>query len=90
MTSALKVANKPLREAFLASNLTAADVARRMGWDCGHGADTSRVRRKLGILPETATGRNERYGPRHSHHIDVEHAEALGEILGVAPWELEP
>ena len=90
MTSALKVANKPLREAFLASNLTAADVARRMGWFSRGYGDTSRVRRKLGLRPETSSGRNEKYGPRHRHHIDVEHAEALGEILGVAPWELEP
>ncbi len=61
-----------------------------MGWFSRGCGDTSRVRRKLGLRPETSGGRNAKYGPRYSHHIDVEHAEALGEILGVAPWELEP
>src|SRR4051812_28234305 len=47
-----KVPVAPLREAFLASPLTAADVARELGWWAGKDADVSRVRRTLGLLDD--------------------------------------
>ena len=80
-----KIANTALREAFLASGKTAADVARRLGWDSGNGADTSRVRRKLGLLPERS-GSNGRKS--FTRHIDAETAALMAEAIGVMPWEV--
>ena len=54
--------NEPVREAFLASGRTLSSVCRRLGWvrqDNGC-ADTSRLARRLGLLPSKG-------GYVHSH-----------------------
>jgi hypothetical protein len=80
-----KVPNDRLREAFLASDRTAADVARALGWDSGHGADTSRVRRTLGLLDDIAGQRGHRSRRRL---IDWETGSLIAEAIGVMPWEV--
>ena len=47
----------PLREAYLRSGLRLSDVARAAGWmnPDGH-ADTSRVARRLGLVPWASRG----------------------------------
>jgi hypothetical protein len=53
-----KVPNDKLRAAFLASGVSASEVARRMGWVAARpagwmpGADGSRVKRSLGLMPD--------------------------------------
>lgn len=81
-----KVDNAALREAFLRSGRSAADVARAAGWTFESGgrinADTSRVRRALGLIDDvTAGGRRSR-----RTLIDAETAEILADAIGVAPW----
>jgi hypothetical protein len=76
----------PIREAFLHSPLTAADVARHLEWWDGRGsADTSRVKRTLGILPDCTSG--------YRGHRTVADAEIIGRIaeaINVMPWEVLP
>lgn len=82
-----KIPNDKVRAAFEASRLTAAQVARRMGWMCAPGkADGARVKRALGILPDS-------YGPgiRSTRRlIDAETAGLLAEAIGVMAWEVMP
>lgn len=82
-----RVPNDKLRAAFEASGLAAADVARRLGWDSGHGPDTSRVRRKLGLRTESSGKKGTRY---RSRNIDAETVALMAEAIGVAPWEVMP
>jgi hypothetical protein len=80
-----KVPNDRLREAFLASGRSAADVARFLGWEGSRGgADGSRVRRKLGILP----GISPRGTRSHWRLIDWEAGSLIAEAIGVMPWEV--
>jgi hypothetical protein len=79
-----KVPNDRLREAFLASDRTAADVARSLGWNSGHGADTSRVRRTLGLLDDI----NGRGDHTRRRLIDWETGSLIAEAIGVMPWEV--
>ena len=78
-----KIPNAPLRAAFLRSNLTAAEVARRAGWWSSGGVDTSRVNRTLGLMQETSRGES-----RFRESVDVEIVALLAEAIGVAPWEV--
>jgi hypothetical protein len=79
-----KVPNDRLREAFLASRRSAADVARALGWESGNGADTGRVRRTLGLLDDIS-----RTGARHRRRlIDWETGSLIAEAIGVMPWEV--
>lgn len=84
-----KVPNDRLREAFLASGRSAADVARSLGWDSGKGADTSRVRRTLGINRSTSTP-SRGQGRYHSRRrlIDWETGALIAEAIGIMPWEV--
>jgi transposase len=79
-----KVSNRLLREAFERSRLTAAQLARRLEWFDGDRADTSRVRRTLGLLPDSTHGR--RYV---REWIDAETAYRIADELGVDRWDLE-
>lgn len=80
-----KVPNDKLRAAFVASGLSASEVARRVGWWAGS-ADGARVKRALGLLP-TTNGRGRRQIRRL---IDAEMAGMLAEAIGVEPWEVMP
>ena len=80
----------PVREAFEASRLTAADVARRLGWWDRGSADSARLKRALGIngnVPADPRYRSRRY---YSTLIDAETAALIAEAIGVAPWEVLP
>lgn len=79
-----KVPVTPLREMFEQSGLTASEVARRMGWDSGHGADCSRVRRALGLMDDITRGK-----PSRRRVTDAETAGLLAEAMGRAAWEAE-
>lgn len=46
--------NIALREAFLASGVSASQVACRLGWMARGSPDTSRVRRTLGLMPDSS------------------------------------
>jgi hypothetical protein len=83
-----KVSNYRLREAFLASGFSASEVARRMGWWSGRSGDASRVRRTLGLTSDCPGGR---HYPRTywRHMVDWDTAIQLGDVLGLAAWEIE-
>lgn len=80
---AAKVDNAPLRQAFVDSGLTATEVAERCGWLQRGNADTSRVKRVLGILPESSNGR--RY---HRREVGSDTAALVAGALGLDPWEV--
>jgi hypothetical protein len=81
-----KVPVAPLREAFLASPMTAPDVAREVGWWLANGTpDSSRVKRTLGINLETSRGRRYRRSL-----VDAETVQLIAEAIGVAPWSVLP
>jgi hypothetical protein len=81
-----KVPVAPLREAFGWSPLTAADVARDLGWwDSSGSADASRVKRTLGINLDSAHGHRSR-----RTMIDAETARLIAEAIGVSPWSILP
>lgn len=82
-----KVPNDRLREAFLESGLTAATVARRVGWmsnSRGTRADSSRVNRTLGLADDT----NGRGAKSRRKMIDWETGSLIAEAIGVAPWSV--
>lgn len=88
-----KVPNDKLRAAFEASPMTASDVARRMGWTCPPRraggrprADSSRVKRSLGINPNVSPRGTRSY----SRTIDAETAGLIAEALGLMAWEVMP
>jgi len=87
-----KVPVASLREAFLASSITAAEVARRIGWihsrDDGRSyADSARVKRTLGILPDISgsTGRQS-----WRTLTDAETVERIAYAIGISPWSVLP
>jgi hypothetical protein len=85
-----KVPVAPLREAFLASSMTAADVARELGWWESKGADSSRVKRTLGLIKQTTV---DRFGIRRRNFrtlVDAETVQLIAEAIGVAPWSVMP
>lgn len=82
-----KIDNAALRERFERSPLTAADVARAVGWTYERRgrprADTSRVKRALGLQDDVSHGcRGRRV------LIDAETAALIAEAIGVEPWEV--
>jgi hypothetical protein len=87
-----KIDNTRLRDAFIASGLDAAEVARRVGWILLRGgredADTSRVRRSLGLLQETGISRTGKRSRFMRTRIDAENAALIAEAIGVAPWSV--
>lgn len=81
-----KVPVAPLREAFLASGHTAADVARELGWWTHGIGDGSRVRRTLGLVPTTnGAGRRS-----YRTFVDAETVERIADALGLMAWEVMP
>lgn len=80
-----KVPVAPLREAFLASSVTAADVARSLEWWCSGRVDTSRVKRTLGIYPDKVRGR-----VFHRTVTDAETVMRIAEAIGISPWSVLP
>lgn len=87
-----KVPNDRVREMFLASPMSAVDVARGMGWwyrrgDGREGADGARVKRALGLLPDLS-GTSGSCGLRRL--LDAEVAGRIAEVLGHAAWEAMP
>jgi hypothetical protein len=86
----LRVPTAILREAFEHSHLTAAEVAADMGWFYGHSADSSRVKRTLGLIPETSTkGPDGKRYRQYRKTIDIDVAEQIGWIIGLEPWEIQ-
>jgi hypothetical protein len=77
----------PLREAFLNSSRTAADVARHLEWWVNGKrleADVGRVRRTLGLNVDCNGDGRRSYRKR----TDIETALRLAEAIGVEPWEV--
>jgi predicted transcriptional regulator len=87
-----KVPIAPLREAFLASPATAADIARELGWwDVKRCADSARVKRTLGLLPDFGKPSNGNGRPRsYRTLVDAEIVALIAEAIGVAPWSVMP
>ena len=82
-----KVPVAPLREAFLASPFTAADVARELGWFLsGNRVDTSRVKRTLGIYPDI----NSHGVVSHRQYADAELVQRIAEAINISPWSVLP
>lgn len=87
------VSNRRLREAFLeeqrAGRVDAALVAIRMGWEnsgrWGKAPDTTRVRRRLGLTPETAKGQGK---GQYRRYLEREKAEQLCRAIGLDPHEV--
>ena len=75
----------PLREAFLASAVTAADVARSLGWWASDKVDTSRVKRTLGIYPDKTRG-----CVFYRTFTDVETIQRIADAIGISPWSVLP
>lgn len=90
-----KIPVAPVREAFLRSGISAADLARKLGWTypvrrmgpAYMAADTGRVRRALGINEGTTTMNGRRYRCT-AQTIDAEIAERIADALGIARWEV--
>ena len=95
-----KVPNDKIRAIFEASPMSAADVARGMGWECSNNtgrsrmrgkpgttiADSSRVKRTLGLVPDIG-----RKGHRTARErIDPNTAGQLAEAMGHGQWEALP
>lgn len=80
---AAKVDNAPLRQAYEDSALSVTEVAERCGWLQRGTADTSRVKRVLGIAPESSNGR--RYFRRE---VRSDTAALVAGALGLDPWEV--
>lgn len=78
----MRIDNTQLREAFLASRLSAREVAERCGWTYGgRQIDSSRVERSLGIKPY-----REGYEPQK--RIEEENAIKIARAIGLAPYEI--
>lgn len=76
---------KPLQAAFLHSGLTASEVCRRMEWyRPDGGADTSRLMRALGLLPNASHGQQGKCAQR----IGVARVALIADALNVDPWEV--
>lgn len=83
-----KIDNTLMREAFLASGVSASELARRLGWgwdkdDSYWAPDISRVRRTLGINQDTGNG-------YRSYRTDVDASVVVQmcEALGIPPEEV--
>lgn len=87
-----KIDNARLREAFLASGLGASEVARHVGWVLRRGgrldADTSRLRRSLGLCRESSRGSSGKHYWTIRTRIDAETAGLIADAIGVAPWSV--
>jgi hypothetical protein len=86
-----KVSNTRVRAMFERSPMTAADVAREMGWLYEQNnvlkADTGRVRRALALVDDVSG----RTGTRSRRTlIDAETAGLLAEAMGYEAWEAIP
>ena len=95
-----KIPNDKIRAIFEASPMSAADVARGMGWECSNNigrsrmrgtpgtkiADSSRVKRTLGLVPDVS-GRGHR---TIRELIDPNTAGRLAEAMGHGQWEAMP
>jgi hypothetical protein len=84
-----KIDNTLMRDAFLASGASAPDLARRLGWgyekDQAYWApDSSRVKRILGINPDS-NGNGDRYFRKD---MDADIAVRMCEALGIPPEDV--
>lgn len=83
-----KVPVAPLRDAFLASPITAAEIARRLEWWDGRGCgDSSRVKRALGLQDDIKSSKGTR---TRRTLVDAEIVERIALAIGVMPWEVMP
>lgn len=83
-----KVPVAPLRKAFLASPMTAGDVARELGWwnRAINRPDSSRVRHTLGLIVD-----NNGAGRRSYRTVtDAETVRLIAEAIGISPWSVLP
>lgn len=81
------VPNKPLREAFLSSGITATELAWRLGYIRHRGrwvGDEAPVRRALGIHAHSTHG----YPKRLQEHMGEKLALRYAEALNLDPHEL--
>lgn len=80
-----KIPVAPTREIFLASGVSAAEVARRLSWLHRGAGDGNRVKRSLGINQDSSKGKRFR-----RTLIDAETAGLIAEACGHQRWEIEP
>lgn len=81
-----KVPVAPLRQAFLDSPVTAADIARDLGWwDSRGDADSARVKRTLGLVPDRKNGHQSR-----RRLVDAETVQLIAEAIGISPFAVLP
>lgn len=86
-----RVSNALLREAFLASGMTATALARHLGWRRPSSqrpspkADEGEVRRVLGLKAVPCQGGKKRY---HVKTLTYENALAIAGVLGLDPVDV--
>lgn len=79
-----RVSNEPLRKAFLAANITQAEVCRRLGWirtDRKGGVDTTRLMRHLGLRPSRRETRSGEVRWTHATTVTSGHARLICEAM---------
>jgi hypothetical protein len=88
----MKVSNHPLRERFLElrdrGELTASELARRVGWRRSSRdplPDQSRVMRALGLRACKMSGRDAQC---FNKRVSEQNALLLGDALGLTPYEV--
>lgn len=79
-----KIDNAPLRRAFEASSVTATQVALRLDWHQRGQADTSRVLRTLGLMPDINHGYQS-----YRSKVCSRTAALFADAMGLDPWEVE-
>jgi hypothetical protein len=84
MSHATDIDVEPLRNAFLASGISAAELCRWLEWHKPNGTpDTSRLMRALGLLSMTDHGRR-----RRARRIGVDRALLIASALSLDPHEV--
>jgi hypothetical protein len=84
MTRHTDVDVTPLRDAFLRSEVSLAELCRWLEWLKPNGTpDTSRLGRRLGLLPSTSHGQRQ-----VSKRIGIDTAALIADALSIDPWEV--
>lgn len=78
-----EVPTEALRRALEMSGITAAELARRLGW---MRPDSMRVNRQLGVIPGS---NGHGYGSRRRETVTLERAYEILEALGVDPVDVD-
>lgn len=86
------VENAPIREAFLrqqeSGQLTATELAKRIGWLDGNGGDYSRMMRRLGLVEDVTVKKGKRYA-RMARRMNYADAVRIVRALGLDPVDFD-